>query len=152
MIGQFSFCFDSIPFPVSWGVQSPHLFDSSSFFTFFNYLVTGSILCSLILACQTCTLASLVLTSSAVRAHSTIRGRLLTLLLSGLLFHGQVYICRNIAPLIRSRELMNFSNMMGYEWLILSSLTLDSVPHIHTVHPIGHSICTCRYLECRVNL
>ena len=33
-------------FQVSWGVQSPHLSDSSRFFTFFNYLVTGSILCS----------------------------------------------------------------------------------------------------------
>ena len=39
---------------------------------------------------------------------------------------------------------MNFSNTMGYERLILSTLTLDSVPYIHTVHPIGHSI--CRYL------
>ena len=37
---------------------------------------------------------------------------------------------------------MNFSNTMGYEQLLLSTLTLDTVPHIHTVHSIGHSICS----------
>ena len=40
---------------------------------------------------------------------------------------------------------MNFSNTMGYERVTLSTLTLDPVPHIHTVHPVGHSI--CRYLD-----
>ena len=48
---------------------------------------------------------------------------------------------------------MNFSNTMGYEQLILSTLTLDPVPHIHTVHPIGHSIIAILSVEqtCLVN-
>ena len=103
------------------------------------------------LACQSCTLTRLVLISSTIWAHFTISQCLLTLLLLFLLFQvRQVYIRRNIAPLIRRRELINFSNTMGYEWLILSTLTLDPVPQIHTVHPTGHSICRC--LECRANL
>ena len=132
--------------------------NTSNFFTFFSYLVTGSLLCSfnfqgflLMLACQTCTLARLVLNSSEIRAPSTIRPRVLTLLLSSLFFHvGGLYIRRNIAPLIRSRELMNLPNTMSYEQLILSTLTSVPVPHIHSVHPIGHSM--CRYLECRAKL
>ena len=48
---------------------------------------------------------------------------------------------------------MNFSNTMGYEELILFTLTLDPVPHIHTVHPIGHSIIAILSVEqtCLVN-